>query len=147
MSFARSPTCLARQSRKAIAVMADARPRDLSAQRFSFLSIWGLPLVLLFSLNFTTSNLGPVAQIGAAAVLLAWMGAACTINAVRRRRLHCIIAGPVLLLGSAFLVLLALSAIDLGPDGPTYVIWGALGIVALSFVPEWLFGRYLAAKP
>jgi len=147
VSFARSPTCHARQSKRAIAVTADARPRDLSAQRFSFLSIWGLPLVLLFSLNFTKSIFGPVAQIGVAAVLLAWMGAACTINAFRCRRLHCKIAGPVLLSGSAFLVLLALSAIDLGPDGPTYVIWSILGIVALSFLPEWFFGEYLTTKP
>jgi multidrug transporter EmrE-like cation transporter len=126
--------------------MANAKLRDLSAQRFSFVSIWGLPLVLLFSLNFTTDILTPVTQVGVAGVLLAWMGAACTLNAVRCRRLHCIIAGPVLLLGSGLLVLLALRAIDLGLDGPTYVIWGALGIVALSFLPERVFGRYLAAN-
>lgn len=127
-------------------MMADARPRDISALRFSFHSIWGLPLVILFSLNFTTSILGPVAQIGVAAVLLAWIGAACTINVVRCRRLNCIIVGPVLLMGSAVLVLLALRAIDLGPVGPTFVIWGALGIVALSFNPEWLFGRSLTTN-
>lgn len=126
--------------------MAEPASRDLSAKRTSLFSIWGLPLALLFSLNFTSDYFSPVAQTGVAAVLLAWMGLACTINALRCRRLHCLIAGPALLAGAAFLALIAFGALNLGRDGPTYVIWSTLGIVALSFVPERAFGRYLASR-
>lgn len=126
--------------------MGEPVSRDLSAKRTSLISIWGLPLVLLFSLNFTTAYLSPVMQTGLAAVLLAWMGSACAINALRCRRLHCMIAGPVLLVGAALLALMALGTLSLGRDGPIYVIWGTLGIVASSFVPERILGRYLPSK-
>lgn len=112
--------------------MDNSPNRDLSAKRNSLLLIWGLPLALLFTLNLTTGFLGPHAQVGVASVLFVWMGLACTVNALRCRRLHCIIAGPALLVGAALLALIAFGAIGFGIDGPTYVIWATLGIVALS---------------
>jgi len=101
---------------------------------------------LLFALNFTTDFLSPYAQIGIAALLFAWMGSACTLNAMRCRRLHCIIAGPAFLIGAALLALIANDGVNFGQDGPNFVIWGTFAIVALSFVPERIFGRYAGAS-
>ena len=65
--------------------MADAKTRDLSTRRRSLLVIWVVPMALLFALNFTTDFLSPHAQTGIAVALFAWMGSACTLNAMRCR--------------------------------------------------------------
>ncbi|MGV2495892.1 hypothetical protein [Pelagerythrobacter aerophilus] len=126
--------------------MADVETKDLSAKRLPLFAIWIVPMVLLFALNFTAGFFAPSVQTAIAAVLLAWMGSACTLNAVRCRRLHCIIAGPAFLIGALLLALIALDGVNFGRDGPNFVIWGTFAIVALSFVPEWIFGRYTGAR-
>lgn len=126
--------------------MDDASTRDLAARRKTLFLIWILPMALLFGLNFAQGVLDPKVIMFLVAALLAWMGSACTLNAFRCRRIHCIISGPVLLIAAAMLVLIALEMLDLGRDGPNYVIWGAFALVGLSFVPEMTHMKYLGQK-
>lgn len=126
--------------------MADAKPRDLSTNTRALFLIWIVPIGLLFALSFTTDFFGPRTQIGIAAALFAWMGSACTLNALRCRRLHCMIAGPSFLVAAVVLALIAFDIADFGRDGPNFIIWGTFAIVAFSFLPERVFGRYIGAR-
>ena len=126
--------------------MAEAKTRDLSANTRALFLIWIVPIGLLFGLNFTTDFFGPRTQIGVAAALFAWMGSACTLNALRCHRLHCMIAGPAFLVAAVALALIALDVADFGRDGPNFIIWGTFAIVAFSFLPERMFGRYIGVS-
>ena len=77
--------------------------RDLAANRLHRILIWGVPFAALIGLNFTAELLQPNERVEIAAVLFLWMGAACSLNALRCRRLHCMIAGPAFLIGAALL--------------------------------------------
>ncbi|MAH16152.1 MAG: hypothetical protein CMN65_10605 [Sphingomonadaceae bacterium] len=116
--------------------------RDLAASRLHLILIWGVPFALLIGLNFTEEFLQPHERVGIAAVLFLWMGAACSINAVRCRRLHCIIAGPAFLIGAVLLTMVAFGLADFGSDGPNVIIWGTFGVVAGSFIAERIAGKY-----
>lgn len=70
------------------------------------------------------------------------MGIGCLINAQRCKRRHCYLAGPVLLASALGVVLVAYEIVNLGPYGLSYVVWGAGILVGLTFIPEWIWGRY-----
>lgn len=116
--------------------------RDLAASRLHLVLIWGVPFALLIGLNFTAEFLQPHNRVGIAAVLFIWMGAACSLNAMRCRRLHCLIAGPAFMIGAALLAMVALEMADFGKDGPTVIIWITFGVVAGSFIAERIAGKY-----
>lgn len=119
-----------------------ASKRDLAANRLHLILIWGVPFALLIGLNFTAEFLQPNEKVGIAAVLFLWMGAACSINAMRCRRLHCLIAGPAFMIGAALLAIVALDLADFGSDGPSVIIWITFGVVAGSFIAERIAGKY-----
>jgi hypothetical protein len=102
--------------------------------------IWGVPGMALFA----TGSFLPGRDLGLVwPPLLAFMGAACWVNARRCGRVHCYATGPFLLLLAAATLLYGIGVLPLGPHG-----WSILsnvliaGAVILCFVPEWLFGRY-----
>ena len=113
---------------------------DLSSKPLPFWLLWGGPIVLMLSMNFIRPPIEWTTVILSAC--LAWMGTACAINARRCRRRHCYYASPILLIGSALTLLVGFGWVDVGPDGLVYVTWGTLAVVALTFLPEMLFGRY-----
>lgn len=108
-----------------------------------FLIGWGLPLAILLSLNFARGLLPYEAIVPAIAATLAWMGAGCVTNAARCRRRHCYFSGPVFLLGAAAVLVAAFDVVPPGPSGLNYVVWATFGLVALTFVPEFIWGRYV----
>lgn len=120
--------------------------RDLAVSRLHLILIWGVPFALLIGLNFTAEFLQPRERVGIAALLFLWMGAACSLNAIRCRRLHCIIAGPAFIIGAALLAIVALGMADFGGDGPTVIIWVSFGIVAASVVAERIVGKYWRSR-
>ncbi len=67
------------------------QPRDLTRGRLQPLLYWGLPVVAMIvgSILDLRFALWPAA--------LFVMGAACVVNAVRCRRMHCFFTGPWLL--------------------------------------------------
>ena len=116
--------------------------RDLAASRLHLVLIWGVPFALLIGLNFTEELLQPHERVGIAAVLFLWMGAACSLNAMRCRRLHCLIAEPAFIIGAALLAMVAFGLADFGKHGPSVIIWVTFGLVAVSFLAERIAGKY-----
>ncbi len=117
------------------------KDRDLSQRRLSFWIGWGLPIIILLSMNFAR---GIIPFDGIVFILsgsLAWMGIGCLINAQRCKRRHCYLAGPVLLLAAVGVLLVGFEVVDIGSYGLNYIVWGAI-LVGLTFVPEWIWGRY-----
>lgn len=106
---------------------------------------WCLPLAI----GFGTSLIGGVRPSYRAAVwsvALAWMGTGCVLNAIRCRRLHCYIAGPVLVLGAIGEALIAGGVSLFGAHAESNIAGVALVLALLSFVPERIWGRYLGSK-
>ena len=101
---------------------------------------WGIPLALGVSAAFLTSSSRVVAVVWV--VVFAWMGVGCLLNAYRCHRLHCYFMGPVLLLGAVVVGLLGLGEAALGSHGLSNAINGTVVLALLSFVPEWIWGKY-----
>lgn len=105
--------------------------------------IWCLPLVVLVATAYSNSPFLVVIW----PALLVWMGVACLVNARRCGRRHCYVTGPFFLVLAVISLLFGLHVISLGPRG-----WQTLSRVLLigSFVlycvPEWIWGRYVAAN-
>ena len=74
---------------------------------------------------------------------LSIMGTACLANAVRCGRVHCYVTGPFLLAMAVVTLLYGVGVLPLGENG-----WNAIGLtiligaIALSCLPEMLFGKY-----
>ncbi len=116
--------------------------RDLLGQRAGFWSLWGIPIAILLALNII--HLPTPWAVSILAACLGWMGVGCAINARRCRRRHCFLASPVLLAGAVMTVLTGFRILDLGAFGVSYVIWGTLAAVLLTFLPERSWGKYLS---
>lgn len=120
-----------------------AKSRDWVRRPISIIFWWVLPIALGVSTNFWRL---PLAQTGLIwAVALAWMGTGCTLNALRCGRRHCFISGPVLWLGAIAAGLVGFRVIS-DPNALGEAVNGALALAALSFLSEWLWGRYVERK-
>lgn len=120
---------------------SDCIERDLSARRESFVALWLAPLALagLITVIPPDSTWVAPAAWGAA---FAWMGAACLVNARRCGRVHCYFSGPILLIGAVLAAALAVRVIDFGPNDLTAIVAATLGLAALTYGLEWVWGRY-----
>lgn len=119
------------------------RDKDYARKPLPFLIVWGLPMELLISVNFTQEFLPAAPIILMMSGAYAWMGLGCIINAVRCGRLHCHISGPAMLIGAALIFLVGFEFLTLGPVRVMHISYTTLFIVFLSFVIEWMFGDYL----
>jgi hypothetical protein len=114
--------------------------KDWARQPVAIVLWWGLPMAIGGFANF--AHLSQRLDAGVCALLFAWMASGCLLNAARCRRVHCFIAGPVLLAGAVFAALAAAGAIETGPRTLSNVINGTLLLALLSFVPEVVWKRY-----
>lgn len=113
--------------------------RDLACGGMSIL-IWIVPAVILG----ISANVGGPYRLILWPVLLAFMGGACLVNAKRCGRLHCFITGPFFLLLAGLSLLYGLGFVPLGPHGWQWLVNTLfIGGCALTFLPEWLFGKYI----
>lgn len=119
--------------------------RDLSQRPVSFMIGWGIPILAIVSTNFVRGVLSFEGVILILAGAFAWMGIGCLINAQRCKRRHCYLSGPVFLAGAAGVLLVGFEAVDFGRYGLVYVTWGTFLLVALTFIPEAIWGRYRGA--
>lgn len=121
----------------------DSENHDLVSAPLPFMLAWGLPLLILTSMNFAHG----VLPFGAIVLIMAgafgWMGLSCLLNARRCRRRHCYYSGPIFLAGAAAILLIGFEIISLGPDGLVYAVWGTLGLVMLTFASELIWGKYV----
>lgn len=115
--------------------------RDLSARTGSFLAVWGAPVLVGAAASLSSPSLAWAA--GAWSVALAWMGAACLVNARRCGRMHCFFSGPILLVGALLAALVALGQLDANALSLGAIVTGALVLFALTYALELALGRYL----
>lgn len=119
---------------------ASCARRDFAHSPKTLLLGWGLPIVMILAPNLVALPLS--ATIVLIAGGFAWMGIACLANARHCGRRHCFWSGPLFLIGAALVVLVGSGILDLGRDGLVLVVWGTAALVPVTFVPEWLKGRY-----
>lgn len=120
------------------------RSRDLATRRPAPL-LWGMPCAALLATAF--GGAGPLARTLTWTVALLAMGLACLANAWRSGRIHCHITGPFFLLLAALSLLHGLGIVPLGLRGlglPGIIL--VVGTPLLTFVPEWIWGRYSDGK-
>ena len=101
---------------------------------------YGVPFLALL----LSGNLG-----NARTLLVVWtlsflaMGLAGLANAWRCQRVHCYFTGPWFLLAAAATLLHGLGAVDFGPRGGTWILYGGLGgALMLYFITEGFWGKY-----
>lgn len=116
-----------------------ARSKDWLRQPIGMLLWWGVPILLGESTNFLHLSLMQTALTWAGAFV--WMGTGCTLNALRCGRRHCFFSGPVLWLGAVAALLVGFGLIS-GPRVLSDVINATVVLVILSYVPEWIRGKY-----
>ena len=121
-----------------------SKDQDLAGKPLSFMLTWGLPILALVSTNIIAMPSWLVVSVLTAA--LAWMGTACLVNARRCQRRHCYIAGPTFLLGALVTALVGFGVVYAGRDGLIYIVWGTLISAVLSYVPEFVWGKYVTTK-
>jgi hypothetical protein len=114
--------------------------RDWARQPVMILLWWGLPLAIGALANLP--HLPQRADASVWAVVFGWMAIGCLLNARRCHRVHCFIAGPVLLLGACFAALSAAGAIEPADGAFSIIINGTLLLALLSFAPEVIWKRY-----
>lgn len=123
--------------------LESAKARDWVRQPLEIIFWWVIPLALGMSTNFWHQ---PLARTGLVwALALAWMGTGCILNALRCRRRHCFISGPVLLLGAIATGLVPLGVLSSG-SALGDAVNGTLAVAALSFLSEWIWGSYAGTK-
>jgi hypothetical protein len=120
----------------------DASRSDLAGD-IRALAIWWLPTAILVATAFAGSPYLAVIW----PVLLTWMGGACLVNARRCGRRHCYLTGPFFLSLAVVSLLYGIGILPLGSRGwRTLAIILLLGSCALTCLPEWIWGRYVATK-
>lgn len=120
--------------------MSDCKTNDWgrSCWNRGFVVAWGVPIlamILSASVGFGVDWIWPIS--------LAWMGAACLVNARRCGRRHCYITGPFLLAMAAVSGLYGVGVLDLGSNGWQHI--GNLTVIGgllLCCIPELIWGRY-----
>ena len=110
----------------------DTTPSDLAGTRASLSRIWGIPIGMAFIGGFWHAGapvLWPISFL--------WIGAACSANALRCRRVHCTIMGPTFLVLGLLSALTAVGALALswsllggvgGAPGARALLAGVLGL-------------------
>ena len=118
--------------------------RDLLCKGPSAFLLWCGPWVA-FALGFSAP---PALKTILWTTSLAFMGAACLVNASRCGRIHCLFTGPFFILGAVASLGYGLGILPFGPSGWKWI--GAvtiIGAIALTFIPELVLGRYRRNRP
>jgi hypothetical protein len=121
------------------------KSRDMLAKPWQALFFFGLPVAAMVITG--TARFGSHARTIVWPVALAVIGTACTVNAIRCRRVHCYFTGPFFLLMALLALLYGLGFVSLGQHGWSLVSLIVLGgAVGLCCLPEAIFGKYRPAR-
>lgn len=123
--------------------MVDATRNDHAAKPLPFFWSWGLPLAILFSINFMSGAVPLPIIIMMMSGSFFWMGLACVLNARRCRRRHCYYSGPIFIIGGIAVLLVGFEIVPLGQDGLIYVVYSTLTLALLTYLSEPIFGKYV----
>ena len=120
----------------------DLAARDLAARWLPGVLVWGIPVAAILASGYSGVA---VRWVWPAAFTV--MAGACLLNAVRCRRLHCYVTGPLFLAAAILASLHGWGIVPLGPDGYQWIANGAfVGALVLGCLPELVFGRYLRPR-
>ena len=114
---------------------------DMVRTPVSALLWWYLPGGLAFAFSALGLTLRETSAVWAIAFI--WMGIGCALNAMRCHRLHCYVSAPAFFAGALAAALAGTGALQLGPFALNYIVWGTIGLVMLSFVPEMVWRKYV----
>lgn len=115
--------------------------RDILSHPVGLGVVYCLPVVAIIASGSDIVSPGWHTAIWAAALVT--MGAACIVNALRCRRVHCYFTGPFLLLMAIVTLLYGLGTLPLGNHGWSLISATLIaGVLALWCLPEFFFGRY-----
>ena len=115
--------------------------RDMLSNPLLAFALFCLPAIAIVATGHYLVGGGWRTAVWTAALSI--MGTACLANAVRCGRVHCYVTGPFLLAMAVVTLLYGLGVLPLGKNG-----WNAIcltllvGAIALSCLPEMLFGKY-----
>lgn len=113
---------------------------DWTRKPITLIGWWVIPFVVAIAADHLPFQ--PRTVVWILALALAWMGTGCLVNAQRCGRLHCYLAGPILLAGAAVAGLLGAGVLSLGAGGLNLMLWTTFGLVVLSLLPELVWGKY-----
>lgn len=122
------------------------RDQDFARKPLPFLYLWGIPVVVLFSVNIAQSYWPATIVLWMMIGSYAWMGIGCVVNAARCGRLHCYFTGPIFLIAALAIALVGFEILSLGPLKVPHISYIAIGLALASFVLEWIWGAYTKAK-
>lgn len=105
-----------------MAVQGDEEHKDWAGSFRAYMTVWGLPTLVIFAGIFADAQTRTILWTGA----LAWKGVACLLNARRCGRTHCRFTGPFYLLLIVPVVLHGFGVLPLGTHA-----WWVLGILIL----------------
>jgi hypothetical protein len=117
------------------------RSRDILASPWRTLLVFCLPAFAVVVAGALNISIAWRTAVWVVALLV--MGSACLVNAFQCGRVHCYLTGPFFLLMGVVTLLYGLGVISLAGNG-----WNLLGLIilvgaiALSCLPEMLFGKY-----
>ncbi len=114
---------------------------DILSSRWRVFMLYWLPAIAIVAVGPLAISSGWRAVVWT--VVLATMGIACIVNALRCGRGHCYLTGPFFLLMALIALSYGLGILHLGGNG-----WNLLGLItligaiALWYLPEMFLGRY-----
>ena len=122
----------------------EAEEKDLLASPGRLLLLYGLPFV---ALQLAGNLGGPLVGNGVPALALLFVGGLCALNALRCRRVHCVLLAPIFLVAGFAMILYTVKWIDFGPGTWPLIVNSALaaGFVVGCF-SEHLLGRYWGTR-
>ncbi len=119
-----------------------AAKRDFVNDRLKNFLLWKAPALVMLATSLL--EVGMTARGLVWAACLTTLGGGCVANALRCGRVHCYITGPFFLLMAFASLLHGFRVVSLGPLGWLWIgVVTILGAVTLTYVSEWIWGRYV----
>lgn len=104
------------------------------------MAFYGIPFI---ALQLAGNLGGPLVGNGVPALAFLFVAAVCGINALRCRRVHCLVLAPWFLAAGIATALLTTGDLDLGPGSWSLIVnTGLAGGFCLGLLSEQVFGRY-----
>jgi hypothetical protein len=119
--------------------------RDFVNDRLTSFLLWKAPALVMVATGLL--EVGMTARGLVWAACLTTLGGGCFANALRCGRVHCYITGPFFLLMALASLLHGFRVVSLGPLGWLWIaVVTIVGALTLTYVPEWIWGRYVERK-
>ncbi len=116
--------------------------RDLAAKPLPFLVAWGIPIAIIFAINFIQTYIPFEVTVTIIAMTVAWMGLSCVVNAFRCGRLHCKVSGPIFLIGAIAIIVSGFGLISAPGTYLNEIVWGTFTLALSTYLLELVWGKY-----